>query len=92
MKPILNSSAPLRIMADDSHPPLEVVVEMIPPRIKGRYLGLTSWIMLLWDHGKPTRRIFDRMTLSWFSFDPAISFDQEVSLINHDKRSTRWLI
>jgi hypothetical protein len=49
---------------DDSRPPLEVIVGRIPAVEKGRYMGLSAWIMFLWDHGEPTSRIFNRMTVS----------------------------
>ena len=48
---------------DDSHPPLDVIVSWIPAIVTGRYIGLSAWIMFIWDHGEPTSRIFNRMAL-----------------------------
>ena len=50
-------------MGDDSGPPLEYILGRIPRVVKGRYMGLSSWIMFIWDHGELTSRIFIRMTL-----------------------------
>lgn len=71
---------------DDSHPPLEVIVEWIPAIVKGRYLGLSSWIMFIWDHGEPTNPMFSgEFPLMFRSVYIAILFDQEVSATNLDK-------
>ena len=77
--------------SDYSHP-LEVVVGWIPSVVKGRYLGLSSWTMFLWDHGEHKSYVQLNQYCIDVSFllGPAILFDQEVSLINPDTHSIQY--
>jgi hypothetical protein len=58
---------------------------------KSDYVGLSLWVMFIWDYGESTRVYQPNHSRNrQLSIGPALSFDQEVSLIDLDKRDTLY--
>lgn len=69
-------------MASLPFPP-ELTEQLVASIQQNGYAGLSAWMMVVWDYGKLTGRLFSPVTLSILvPLGPVISFDQEVSIID----------
>jgi hypothetical protein len=72
-------------------PPPEDFRQLIEAYQKRNYVGLSVWMIFIWDYGESTTVYQPNYSPNrQLSIGPVLSFDQEVSLMALDNRDTLY--